>query len=73
MTPAVASRVVGARSDTIMLIRADPRNEDDLAALVPARPDVPIYCQLTTTAHDAKINSAFANCGPRAARDASRI
>ena len=30
-----------SRSDTVMLIRADPGTEDDLAALVPARPRRP--------------------------------
>ena len=30
-----------SRSDTLMLVRADPGDEDDLAALVPARPRVP--------------------------------
>ncbi len=52
---------------------ADPRgpgDEDDLDALDPTRPGVPIYCPSSTTPHPTdKINSAYALCGPKGTVD----
>jgi LCP family protein required for cell wall assembly len=54
---------VGARSDTMMLIRADPHTKTISLFSLPRDLTVPIWCKH----HDygyGKINSAFANCGP---------
>ena len=54
-------------SDTLMLIRADPRDEDDLAALVPARPrraDLLRRDRRRRSATD-RINSAYSRCRPK--------
>jgi LCP family protein required for cell wall assembly len=54
---------VGARSDTIMLIRADPRTHTVSLFSFPRDLTVPIWCKHQDTGY-GKINSAFANCGP---------
>ena len=49
-----------------MLIRADPRDEDDLAALVPARPRRADLLRSRTGRHVVttdRINSAYSRCG----------
>ena len=65
---APASRRTGRRcSDTLMLIRADPHDEDDLAALVPARPRRADLLQPGAAAVTTdRINSAYSRCGRRA-------
>jgi LCP family protein required for cell wall assembly len=53
----------GSRSDTIMLIRADPRSKTISLLSFPRDLSVPIWCNH----HDygyGKINSAYAYCGP---------
>jgi LCP family protein required for cell wall assembly len=52
----------GSRSDTIMLIRADPRTKTISLLSFPRDLVVPIYCKHHDTGY-AKINAAFANCG----------
>ena len=58
-------------SDTLMLIRADPDDEDDLAAVVPARSRRPDLLRLVCLRfrrpcrHDDRINSAYSRCGSK--------
>ena len=54
---------VGARSDTIMLIRADPHTKTISLFSFPRDLTVPVWCKHRDTGY-GKINSAFANCGP---------
>src|SRR5579862_925082 len=54
---------VGARSDTIMLIRADPRTKTISLFSFPRDLSVPIWCHHHENGY-AKINSAFNDCGP---------
>jgi LCP family protein required for cell wall assembly len=52
-----------SRSDTIMLIRADPRANTISLLSFPRDLWVPIHCP-GKTVFDSKINSAYAYCGP---------
>ncbi len=54
---------VGSRSDTIMLIRADPRTKTISLLSFPRDLGVQVWCKHRDTGY-GKINSAFANCGP---------
>jgi len=54
---------VGSRSDTIMLIRADPRTKTISLLSFPRDLVVQLYCNHHATFF-SKINAAFANCGP---------
>ena len=60
-----------SRSDTLMLLRTDPTNDDDLDALVPARPDRQDHCPDGRTATD-RINAAYAYCGPEGSLETVR-
>ena len=51
-----------SRSDTIMLIRADPATKTISLLSFPRDLIVPIYCKSGFVAHD-RINSAYARCG----------
>jgi LCP family protein required for cell wall assembly len=55
----------GSRSDTIMLVRADPQQNTLSLLSFPRDLVVPIYCkdQSTVVATD-RINTAFTSCGP---------
>ncbi|HEY5059506.1 MAG TPA: LCP family protein [Gaiellaceae bacterium] len=55
----------GSRSDTIMLIRADPQLNTLSMMSFPRDLVVPIYCKDTTSAITTdRINTAFTSCGP---------
>ena len=54
-----------SRSDTIMLIRADPAHEGDLDALVPARPARRRAVPGQGRRYRGKINAAYSCCGPK--------
>jgi LCP family protein required for cell wall assembly len=53
---------VGARSDTVMLVRADPATKTISLLSFPRDLIVPIYCK-TGFVTDDRINSAFSRCG----------
>jgi LCP family protein required for cell wall assembly len=53
-----------SRSDTVMLIRADPVQKTISLLSFPRDLIVPIYCGATPMRND-RINSAYASCGPR--------
>ncbi len=53
-------------SDTLMLIRADPRTKSISLLSFPRDLDVPIYCSENGPAAGTdRINSAYSRCGPR--------
>ena len=52
-----------SRSDTLMLLRADPRSETVSMLSFPRDLVVPIHCPGRTLADD-RINSAWSSCGP---------
>jgi LCP family protein required for cell wall assembly len=55
----------GSRSDTIMLVRADPQQDTLSLFSFPRDLVVPIYCKDQTTAITTdRINTAFTSCGP---------
>jgi len=53
------------RSDTLMLVRLDPRKGSQSISLLsfPRDLSVPLYCKPGVSFGTGKINSAFANCG----------
>jgi LCP family protein required for cell wall assembly len=53
-----------SRSDTLMLIRADPQNKTISLLSFPRDLIVPLYCGATPSG-TGKINSAYAICGPK--------
>jgi LCP family protein required for cell wall assembly len=59
-----------SRSDTLMLIRADPTNDTLSILSFPRDLNVPIYCEGSDVpvAND-RINSAWSRCGPRGTLD----
>ncbi len=58
-----------SRSDTLMLIRADPQ-QDTLSLLsFPRDLDVPIYCNATSSFVTDRINSAWTRCGAQGTLD----
>jgi LCP family protein required for cell wall assembly len=58
-----------SRSDTLMLVRADPQ-ENTLSLLsFPRDLDVPIYCNPTTPTTTDRINSAWSTCGAQGTLD----
>jgi LCP family protein required for cell wall assembly len=59
-----------SRSDTLMLIRADPTNDTMSILSFPRDLNVAIYCQSSDlpVAHD-RINSAWSRCGPSGTLD----
>ncbi len=58
-----------SRSDTLMLIRADPQ-QDTLSLLsLPRDLNVPIYCNMTSAYTTDRINSAWSTCGPQGTLD----
>jgi LCP family protein required for cell wall assembly len=61
-----------SRSDTIMLIRADPTQKTISLLSFPRDLLVPIYCGSTLMSSADKINSAYARCGPRGTLDTVR-
>ena len=52
-----------SRSDTIMLIRADPQTNTLSLLSFPRDLQVPIYCDPTTAIKTDRINSAWSSCG----------
>src|SRR5581483_11114882 len=60
-----------SRSDTLMLIRADPIQNTISLLSFPRDLLVPIYCGATIQRTD-RINSAYATCGPRGTLDTVR-
>ncbi|HUZ16072.1 MAG TPA: LCP family protein [Gaiellaceae bacterium] len=53
----------GSNSDTLMLLRADPKNDTLSLLSFPRDLNVPIYCKGNTIATYDRINTAWANCG----------
>ena len=53
-----------SRSDTIMLVRADPRTKTISMLSFPRDLDVPIYCGAVSSGID-RINSAYARCNAK--------
>ncbi|HVA31608.1 MAG TPA: LCP family protein [Gaiellaceae bacterium] len=51
-----------SRSDTIMLVRADPRTDTLSLLSFPRDLQVPIYCDPTTALRTDRINSAWTSC-----------
>jgi LCP family protein required for cell wall assembly len=58
-----------SRSDTLMLIRADPQQGTLSLFSFPRDLVVPIYCNSTTIYTTDRINSAWSTCGPRGTLD----
>jgi LCP family protein required for cell wall assembly len=59
-----------SRSDTVMLIRADPGTKTISMLSIPRDLGVPIYCPGSSTPlRTDKINSAYATCGPKGTVD----
>lgn len=56
-----------SRSDTMMLIRADPTTDTMSLLSFPRDLQVPIYCDSNTPIATDRINSAYARCGPKGA------
>ena len=52
----------GSRSDTIMLVRADPQTNTLSLLSFPRDLQVPIYCDPTTALRTDRINSAWSTC-----------
>ena len=61
-----------SRSDTMMLIRADPTDKTISLLSFPRDLLVPIYCNDGAPVASDRINSAFARCGPRGSLDTVR-
>jgi LCP family protein required for cell wall assembly len=60
-----------SRSDTLMLLRADPNGKTISLLSFPRDMTVPIYCP-GRSPYTGKINTAFTFCGPRATLDTVR-
>jgi LCP family protein required for cell wall assembly len=60
-----------SRSDTVMLLRADPRTKTISMLSFPRDLIVPVYCKSGFVAHD-RINSAYARCGSTGTLDTVR-
>jgi len=58
-----------SRSDTIMLIRADPQTKTLSMLSFPRDLQVPIYCDPTTAVTTDRINSAWSRCSVRGTLD----
>jgi len=58
-----------SRSDTLMLVRADPQQNTLSLLSFPRDLDVPIYCNLTTPTTTDRINSAWSTCGAQGTLD----
>jgi LCP family protein required for cell wall assembly len=58
-----------SRSDTVMLVRADPQLKTLSLLSFPRDLVVPIYCNPTTPTTTDRINSAWTICGPRGTLD----
>jgi LCP family protein required for cell wall assembly len=58
-----------SRSDTMMLIRADPQQNTLSMLSLPRDLVVPIYCTPSSPLATDRINSAWARCGPRGSLD----
>ena len=59
------------RSDTLMLVRADPQTKSISLLSFPRDMDVNIYCHDHIVGHD-RINSAFADCGSQGSLETVR-
>lgn len=57
------SSYAGSNSDTLMLLRADPRNGTLSLLSFPRDLNVPIYCKGDTISTYDRINAAWADCG----------
>ena len=58
-----------SRSDTLMLIRADPQQNTLSLLSLPRDLNVPIYCNATSSYTVDRINSAWSTCGPQGTLD----
>jgi LCP family protein required for cell wall assembly len=58
-----------SRSDTLILIRADPQQNTLSLLSFPRDLNVPIYCNMTSAYGTSRINSAWSTCGPRGTLD----
>jgi len=58
-----------SRSDTLMLVRADPQQNTLSLLSFPRDLDVPIYCNPTTPTTTDRINSAWSTCGAQGTLD----
>jgi LCP family protein required for cell wall assembly len=58
-----------SRSDTLMLVRADPQQNTLSLLSLPRDLDVPIYCNPTTPTTTDRINSAWSTCGAQGTLD----
>jgi LCP family protein required for cell wall assembly len=61
--------LAASRSDTIMLVRADPQTHTLSLLSFPRDLQVPIYCDPTTVRTFDRINAAWTICGPRGTLD----
>lgn len=55
--------LVGSNSDTLMLLRADPKNDTLSLLSFPRDLNVPIYCKGNTIALHERVNAAWSYCG----------
>ncbi len=58
-----ASSYAGSNSDTLMLLRADPKTDTLSLLSFPRDLNVPIYCKGNTVSTYDRINAAWADCG----------
>jgi LCP family protein required for cell wall assembly len=58
-----------SRSDTLMLIRADPQNDTLSLLSFPRDLNVAIYCNSTSAYTTDRINAAWTDCGPKGTVD----
>jgi LCP family protein required for cell wall assembly len=58
-----------SRSDTLMLVRADPQQNTLSLLSLPRDLNVPIYCNPTTPTTTDRINSAWSTCGAQGTLD----
>jgi LCP family protein required for cell wall assembly len=57
------SSYAGSNSDTLMLLRANPKNDTLSLLSFPRDLNVPIYCHGDTVSTSDRINAAWADCG----------
>ena len=61
--------ISGSRSDTMMLVRADPQLKTLSLFSIPRDLVVPIYCNPNVASTTDRINTAWTICGPRGSLD----
>ena len=65
------SAYAGSNSDTLMLLRADPKNHTLSLLSFPRDLNVPIYCKGNTVSTYDRINAAWADCGANGGPEAA--